>query len=100
MLCVPGITPLHIATMNSDTAAAKILTKFGADPTVPVSFEFPAASAFPISKWECKILFLIFFLFQDSVHGLTPLAMAKQAKLETFVAGNIPKKSIVEIPSR
>ncbi|XP_059096602.1 homeobox protein 2-like [Tigriopus californicus] len=65
-----GITPLHIATINGDTSSAAILTKYGANPSIP-----------------------------DAIQGLTPLAMAKQDKLEHII-DSIPKKTTVEIPSR
>eukprot|EP00095_Tigriopus_kingsejongensis_P010213 snap_masked-scaffold78_size404448-processed-gene-2.3 protein:Tk10213 transcript:snap_masked-scaffold78_size404448-processed-gene-2.3-mRNA-1 annotation:"b-cell lymphoma 3-encoded protein" len=47
-----GITPLHIATLNGDSASAEVLTKHGADPSIP-----------------------------DAIQGLTPLSMAKQGQI-------------------
>lgn len=81
-----GLTPLHVATLNGDTAIAQVLAQNGADATIP-----------------------------DAVQGLTPLAMMKQAKLESMVAsasapkmqkgsggggGGSGSRGRVEIPTR
>lgn len=60
-----GLTPLHVATLNGDTAIAQVLAQSGADATIP-----------------------------DAVQGLTPLAMMKQAKLESIIAAASAPKTL------
>ena len=84
-----GLTPLHVATLNGDTAIAQVLAQSGADATIPVCIQSMHEHHCTEFTSPSRVA-----SFQDAVQGLTPLAMMKQAKLESIIAAASAPKTL------